>query len=99
METLQPAQPVQTTGHIREMLENKQGEMVKIRANMGRSKVIEREGTIIQCYPALFVVEVAEKRARKGRVSYQYVDILTGSVELIALATEEPLFPWIAFTG
>ncbi|MCL2324830.1 MAG: Veg family protein [Actinomycetia bacterium] len=81
------------------MLESKRGEMVRIRANMGRSKVITREGTILQCYPALFVVEVSEKRARKGRVSYQYVDILTGSVELVVLATEEPLFPWITFTG
>lgn len=96
MESIQPAQ---TISHIREMLEEKQGEVVKIRANMGRSKVVEREGKILQCYPALFVVEVFEKRARRGRVSYQYVDILTGSVELVVLQTEEPLFPWIAFTG
>jgi len=96
---MESVQPLQTVGHIREMLESKRGEMVRIRANMGRSKVITREGTILQCYPALFVVEVSEKRARKGRVSYQYVDILTGSVELVVLATEEPLFPWITFTG
>ncbi|MCL2332560.1 MAG: Veg family protein [Actinomycetia bacterium] len=96
---MESMQPVQTIGHIREMLEEKQGEVVKIRANMGRSKVIEREGMILQCYPALFVVEVFEKRSRRGRVSYQYVDILTGSVELITLQTEEPLFPWITFTG
>jgi len=92
-------QPVQTIGHIREMLEDRQGETVKVRANMGRSKVVEREGMILQCYPSLFVIEVFEKRSRRGRVSYQYVDILTGSVELIATQTEEPIFPWITFTG
>ncbi len=96
---MESIQPVQTIGHIRELLEEKCGEVVRIRANMGRSKVIEREGTILQCYPSLFVVEVFEKRSRRGRVSYQYVDILTGSVELVALKTHEPLFPWIAFTG
>jgi len=99
MESMQPVQPVQSIDHIREMLEEKQGEVVKIRANMGRSKVVEREGTILQCYPSLFVLEVFEKRSRRGRVSYQYVDILTGSVELVALQTEESLFPWITFTG
>jgi len=92
-------QPVQMISHIRELLEEKCGEEVRIRANMGRSKVTEREGTILQCYPSLFVVEVFEKRSRRGRVSYQYVDILTGSVELVVLQTEEPLFPWIAFKG
>ncbi|MCL2881850.1 MAG: Veg family protein [Coriobacteriia bacterium] len=97
MESMQ--QPVQTIGHIREMLEDRQGETVKVRANMGRSKVVEREGMILQCYPSLFVIEVFEKRSRRGRVSYQYVDILTGSVELIATQTEEPIFPWITFTG
>jgi len=99
MESLQPVQPTQGISRIREMLEEMQGEMVKIRANMGRSKVLEREGKILQCYPALFIVEIVEKRSRKGRASYQYVDILTGSVELIVSATQEPLFPWITFTG
>ena len=99
MEDTQPVQPTQGIDRIREVLEEMKGQRVKIRVNMGRSKVLEREGTIVQCYPALFMVEISEKRSRKGRASYQYVDILTGSVELILLETGEPIFPWIPFTG
>ena len=68
------------------------GKRLKVRANMGRSKIIEREGTLTQAHPSLFVVEVDEKRGRKARQSYQYVDVLTGTVELTDVATGKPLF-------
>lgn len=68
------------------------GKRLKVRANMGRSKVIEREGTLTQAHPQLFIVEVDEKRGRTARQSYQYVDVLTGTVELTDAATGEPLF-------
>lgn len=69
-------------GNIRETLDKLVGERLFIRANMGRSKVIESEGTLMQVHPQLFIVEVDRKRGRKARQSYQYVDILTGTVEL-----------------
>jgi uncharacterized protein Veg len=69
------------------------GKRLKLRANMGRSKIIEREGTLIQAHPSLFIVEVDEKRGRKARQSYQYVDVLTGTVELTDPASGENLFP------
>ncbi len=68
------------------------GKRLKVRANMGRSKIIEREGILTQAHPQLFIVEVDEKRGRKARQSYQYVDVLTGTVELTDVATGEPLF-------
>ena len=68
---------------------------LKVRANMGRSKIVECEGTLMQAHPALFVVEVDRKRGRKARQSYQYVDVLTGMVELTDLDTNELLFPEI----
>ena len=58
----------------------------------GRSKIVECEGTLMQAHPALFVVEVDRKRGRKARQSYQYVDILTGMVELFDAETKEPIF-------
>lgn len=69
-----------------------QGKRLKVKANMGRSKVVEREGTLTQAHPQLFIVETDEKRGRKARQSYQYVDVLTGTVELTDAATGEPLF-------
>jgi uncharacterized protein Veg len=49
---------------------------------MGRSRVVERTGTLVGVYPTLFVVEVEERRGRKARQSYQYVDVLTSAVEI-----------------
>lgn len=58
------------------------GERLHVKANMGRSKIMESEGTLTQVHPQLFIVEVDRKRGRTVRQSYQYVDVLTGMVEL-----------------
>ena len=58
------------------------GQRLSVRANMGRSKIVESEGVLIQVHPQLFIMEVDRKRGRKARQSYQYVDVLTGTVEL-----------------
>lgn len=77
---------------IRDKLVGLQGERLKVKANMGRSRIVERTGTLVQAHPSLFVVEVDERRGRKARQSYQYVDILTGTVELFDNETGEKLF-------
>lgn len=66
------------------------GQRIKVRANMGRSKIVESEGVLMQVHPQLFIMEVDRKRGRKARQSYQYVDVLTGMVELSQ--NGEPLF-------
>ena len=86
---------VQTVGSIHETLTGYTGKRLRVRANMGRSKIIEREGVLTQAHPSLFIVETVEKRGRKARQSYQYVDVLTGMVELTDMETEELLFPEI----
>lgn len=83
--------PVNRVDQIREELESLQGERIKVRANMGRSRIVERTGTLVQAHPSLFVVEVEERRGRKARQSYQYVDVLTGAVELYDVDTGERL--------
>ncbi len=82
-----------TVDEIYETLAQHVGEPMKVRANMGRSKIIVRDGVLTQAHPSLFIVEVNEKRGRKARQSYQYVDILTGVVELFFMETGEPFFP------
>jgi uncharacterized protein Veg len=74
---------------IREELTALQGERLKVRANMGRSRIVERTGTLLMAHPSLFVIEVEERRGRRSRQSYQYVDVLTGTVELYDTDTGE----------
>ncbi len=84
--------PINRVDDIRDRLVGLQGERLKVRANLGRSRIVERQGTLVQAHPALFVVEVDERRGRKARQSYQYVDVLTGQVELFDGETGELLF-------
>lgn len=77
---------------IHEKLSQMIGQRVKVRANMGRTRVVERIGTIKTVHPALFIVEVDERRGRKSRQSYQYVDILTGTVELFDPESGDRIF-------
>jgi uncharacterized protein Veg len=67
---------------IRDTLEELVGERLHVKANMGRSKIMESEGTLTQVHPQLFIMNVDRKRGRTVRQSYQYVDVLTGMVEL-----------------
>ncbi len=69
-------------GNIRETLTGYVGKTLHVHANMGRSKIIESEGELMQVHPQLFIMEVKRKRGASARQSYQYVDILTGMVEL-----------------
>ena len=88
METEIP--PVNRIDTIRDELGAMASTRIKVRANMGRSKIIESEGTLTQVHPRLFIMEIDRKRGRTARQSYQYVDILTGTVELSQ--NGEPLF-------
>ena len=67
---------------IHDTLEELVGQRLHVKANMGRSKIMESEGTLTQVHPQLFIMEVDRKRGRTVRQSYQYVDVLTGMVEL-----------------
>jgi uncharacterized protein Veg len=81
--------PVNRVDQIHDELGALQGNRIKVRANMGRSRIIERTGILMGAYPTLFVVEVEERRGRRARQSYQYVDVLTNTVELYDINTGE----------
>ena len=83
---------VNHVAEIKEKLTEMVGDRVKVKANMGRTRVIERMGVIKNVHPAVFIVEVDERRGRKSRQSYQYVDVLTGTVELFDPETGEHIF-------
>lgn len=75
---------------IHDTLNDYVGQRLRVRANMGRSKIVESEGVLTQVHPKLFIMEIERKRGRAARQSYQYVDVLTGTVELFQ--NGEPLF-------
>lgn len=83
--------PVNRVDEIRDELTSLKGKRLRVRANMGRSRVVERSGTLVGVHPSIFVVEVEERRGRKARQSYQYVDVLTSTVELYDPDTGERL--------
>ena len=87
---------VNRVDEIKDRLRDLEGQRVKVRANMGRSRIVERAGTLVHVHPSLFVVEVEERRGRTARQSYQYVDILSGTVELFDIDSGERLFDYVA---
>ena len=87
---------VNRVDEIKDRLRDIEGQRIKVRANMGRSRIVERAGTLVHVHPSLFVVEVEERRGRTARQSYQYVDILTGTVELFDIDSGERLFDYVA---
>lgn len=87
---------VNRVDEIKDRLRDLEGQRVRVRANMGRSRIVERAGTLVHVHPSLFVVEVEERRGRTARQSYQYVDILTGTVELFDIDSGERLFDYVA---
>lgn len=84
---------------IRTELQQRIETRLKVRANMGRSKVVECEGILMQAHPSLFILEIDRKRGRKARQSYQYVDVLTGMVELFDVETGKPIFETLVENG
>ena len=87
---------VNRVDQIHDQLVALQGQRIRVRANMGRSRIVESQGTLIQAHPSLFVVEAEGRRGRISRQSYQYVDVLTGTVELYSAETGEPLLAAVA---
>lgn len=66
---------------IRKDLESFVGSKVRLKANRGRNRIIEREGILESIYPNIFVVKLNERKVER-RVSYSYADVLTETVEL-----------------
>ncbi|MEF2247631.1 MULTISPECIES: biofilm formation stimulator Veg [unclassified Paenibacillus] len=67
---------------IKRSLEAHVGSKIRLRANGGRRKTVERTGTLEETYPSVFIVKLDEEQNAFKRVSYSYADILTESVEV-----------------
>ncbi len=71
-----------TLVEIKQGLDGHVGKRLRIKANGGRKKTIERFGTLSETYPSVFIVELDQAENAFERVSYSYADILTETVEL-----------------
>lgn len=67
---------------IREKMQNCIGQRVFVRVNLGRSRINENTGVLIQSHPSVFICELEYRRGRTAKQSFQYADILTGVVEV-----------------
>lgn len=71
-----------TLVEIKQGLEGRKGRRLKVKANGGRRKTIERYGVLAETYPSVFIVELDQDENAFERVSYSYADVLTETVEL-----------------
>lgn len=70
---------------IRRGLDHYVGNRVRLRSDRGRKRIVEREGTLEETYPHVFVVRLDEDRHHGRKVSFSYTDLLTSTVELMVL--------------
>jgi len=73
---------------IKKDLESFVGSKIRLKANRGRNRIIEREGILESIYPNIFVVKLEERKVER-RVSYSYADVLTETVELFICDTPD----------
>ena len=64
---------------VKKNIEDCIGKKVMLRGSLGRNKSFEKEGTLVNTYPSMFLVQT-DKGMEK--LSYRYVDVLTKTVEL-----------------
>jgi uncharacterized protein Veg len=61
-------------GDIKRDLESFVGSKIRLKANRGRNRIIEKEGVLESIYPNIFVVKLDERKVER-RVSYSYADV------------------------
>ncbi len=67
---------------IKSDLDSWVGKKVRLKANKGRRKVLQKDGILEKTYPNIFVVMVDEEEYPR-RLSFSYADILTETVEIM----------------
>lgn len=78
---------------IKSALDSYIGKKIRLKANSGRRKTIERTGILEETYPSVFIVKLDEDHHAFERVSYSYADVLTESVELTVFVNNNEQIP------
>ena len=64
---------------VKKNIEGCVGQKVLLRGSLGRNKSFEKEGTLVNTYPNIFVVKMDDTQRN---VTYSYTDVLTRTVEV-----------------
>ena len=64
---------------VKKNIEDVVGQKGILRGSLGRNKSFEKEGTLVNAYPNMFLVKTDNGLEK---ISYRYVDVLTKTVEL-----------------
>ncbi|MBO8159973.1 Veg family protein [Thermosyntropha sp.] len=73
---------------IKKDLESFVGRRIRLKANKGRNRIVEREGVLESIYPNIFVVKINERKVER-RISFSYADVLTETVELFVYGNQD----------
>lgn len=79
---------------IKETLQSCVGRRMRFRTNLGRCRILEKEGVLEELHPNLFVIRVDEEHEQR-RITYTYSDILTRIVQLTDPITNDDFFSWL----
>lgn len=61
------------------------GEKVELESDLGRNKLVKKEGKIVNAYPGVFTVEVYLNNEEQGIISYSYSDVLCERIKIMGL--------------
>lgn len=70
---------------IKENIQSYLGREVRLKADKGRKRIIEKNGVIEGVYPSIFIVKINGGHSNSRTVSYSYSDILTETVQVTLL--------------
>lgn len=67
---------------IRTKMQDNINERIRVKVDLGRSRIHENYGSLLATHQSVFIVELEQGRGRISKQSFQYADILTGKVEI-----------------
>ena len=59
------------------------GESAEVGTDLGRKKTVVYRGTLKEVYPQLFMIETTDEEGNLRHLSFNYIDVFTGSVRLV----------------
>ena len=59
------------------------GESAEVGTDLGRKKTVIYRGVLKEVYPQVFVIETVAEDGKIRHLSFNYIDVFTGSVRLV----------------
>lgn len=59
------------------------GESAEVSTDLGRKKMLVHRGVLREVYPQVFVLDVPAEDGSSRHLSFNYVDIFTGTIRLV----------------